>query len=345
MKTLPLVGLRVVEVAQLVSGPYCGTLLAQLGATVVKVEPPQGDMARHFAPFVNDDSAYYRSVNRGKDEVRLELGSEQGRARLEDLLADADVLIHNMRPDAARRAGIASEELRVRFPNLIVCSISAYGGGAERRDGVGVDLIFQAESGLMSITGFPDGPPMRAGTNVPDFFSALAAFSGIMVAIHQRQATGRAPRVDISLMEATLALQTCWLAAHSAGGKLSRMGNGSPFTSPTGSFETSDSHVVVSVTNEGQWAKFCGILGRLEMLQDERFSSNENRCQNRAELEGTILPIFRTRSTQDWVQAFKAAGLGAARPADYDEVLVTWADLFQWEDGIAMANLPFRLED
>ena len=341
----PLAGIRVLEVAQLVSGPYCGTLLAELGASVVKVEPPHGDMARNFGPFVDGESAYFRAVNRGKETVNLDLNDQSDREVMEKLLADADIFITNMSPAAANRNSLSQEQLTARHPRLIVCSISGYGSEGMNAERVGVDLIFQAESGLMSITGYPGGPPTRVGTNVPDFFGALSAFSGIMVALRSRDVNNVIEHVEVSLMEATLAMQTCWLAAHSAGSGLDRMGNGSPFSSPTGSFETADGFLVVSIVNNHQWARFCEILGQPDWREDQRFATNDLRCINRDTLESLMKPVLGKRPAQDWRDDLNRGGVGAAVPTDYEDVLSDWNDWFHWVDGVAIAGLPFRVQN
>lgn len=339
----PLDGIKVVEVAQLVSGPYCGMLLAEQGAHVTKVEPPQGDMARQFGPFVDSGSAYFEAVNRGKEFIRCDLRSAEDRAHLDGLIAEADVFITNMRVSAAARVGLDLDTLRAKHPSLVVCSISAYDSRGGRSSDVGVDLIFQAESGLMDITGYADGFPTRVGTNVPDFYAAMSAFSGTMSALFQRQRTGTAPLVEVSLLGAAMSMQTCWMAAHSAGPGLARMGNGSPFSSPTGMFSTADGWLVISIVNDAHFAKFCDALGLPGLAEDEHFATNDARCRHRHHLEATIQPALLQRSAEGWVKLLRSRGLPAARPTSYDDILRAESDMIDWQGDIALAPPPFRI--
>jgi crotonobetainyl-CoA:carnitine CoA-transferase CaiB-like acyl-CoA transferase len=340
----PLDGVRVVELAQLVAGPYCGTLLAGLGADVVKIEPAGGDMARQFGPFQGGESAYFRSVNHGKRPLTLSFGEPAARAELARHLDEADVLIHNMRPAAARRLGVTGARLHATHPRLVVCEISAFGTEGALADRVGVDLVAQAESGLMSVTGFPGGPPTRAGTNVPDFFAAVTATAGVLAALRERDRTGVAPTVAMSLLQATVAMQTCWIAAEAAGGEITRLGNGSPFTAPTGAYRAADRDVVVSVVNDEHWRRFCAILGLAELVTDPRFGTNDDRCAHRADLDPLVAARFGTRPAADWVAALREAGLPAGLALAYGEVRDTYPHLFDTDDfGVAVARPPFEL--
>lgn len=340
---LPLQGIRVVELAQLVSGPYCGSLLAGLGAEVIKIEPPAGDMARQFGPFVSSDSAYFESVNRGKTCVRLDLSTDQGRERLVEYLTGADVLIHNMRLAAARRLGIDAATVRSRFPDLIVCEISAFGADDHSHKRVGVDLVFQAEAGFMHVTGHPGGPPTRGGTNVPDFFAALSATSGVLAALLARERTSRVSTVEVSLLDATLAMQTCWFAAHTAGHPIVKLGNGSVFSSPTGSYETADRDIVISIVHDQHWRILCDVLGASDLPDDPRFITNDLRCQNRQDLDEILQTLFRSRRATEWVATLTEAGLPAGICRNYDEVVGAWSERFDWGRGYAIAPPPFRL--
>lgn len=338
----PLGGVRVVELAQLVSAPYCGTLLAELGAEVVKIEPPRGDMARQFGPFLDGESVYYRAVNRGKRCLTADLSTDSGRNVLMREIAAADVLLHNLRVDAAQRLGIAGAQLRQAHPRLVICEVSAFGTDDER---VGVDLVFQAESGLMRVTGQPGGPPTRAGTNVPDFYAAMCAFGAVLTALRERDRTGRAPMVSLSLLGTTLAMQTCWIAAHAAGGEIGQLGNASPFSSPTGSFAASDRDVVVSVVNDDHWWRFCAVMDRPDLAEDERFADNQGRCDHRAELQALLQPLFRFRPAAAWQAKFRTAGLPIALALDYSEVRQQWPQFFVDRDGVTVPVPPFRLAD
>ena len=336
----PLSGVRVVELAQLVSAPYCGTLLAQLGADVVKVEPPRGDMSRQFGPFVNGESAYFQAVNRDKRMRTLDLSTTDGGAALAAELDDADVLLHNLRVGAARRLGLAADRLREMHPRLVVCDVSAFGPDDDR---VGVDLVFQAESGLMHVTGRPGDPPTRAGTNVPDFYAAMCAFGGVLAALRERDRTGTAPAVSVSVLGATIAMQTCWYAAHAAGSDIGQLGNGSPFSAPTGSYAAQDRTVVVSVVNDAHWQHFCRVLDRADLAVDPRFADNRSRCAHRDELDGLLAATFSGRTAARWQADFHNAGLPLSLVHDYDEVRCASPQFFDDQDGLAVPKAPFRL--
>jgi CoA:oxalate CoA-transferase len=344
MTVRPLEGVRVVELAQLVSGPLCGTMLADLGAEVLKVEPPSGDLSRQFGPFraADGESAFFLAANRGKRSVQLDLREDGARAELERLLASADVLIHNMRVDAARRLRVDAVSVTARHPRLVVCEITAFGTG-EDADRVGVDLIFQAEAGLMSVTGEPHGGPLRTGPHIPDVFAASIATTGVLAALRERDRGGRTPIVSVSMLDATLALQTCWIAAHSGGLPMGRLGNASPFSAPTGAFAASDREVVISVVSDAHWARLCAVLGVPDLVADPRFASNAARCRNRDELVALLAPAFAARPAEEWVRALDAAGLPAAIARSYDEVLERWGDRFADDDGIAITPRPWRV--
>jgi CoA:oxalate CoA-transferase len=183
---LPLAGIRVVELGALVAAPYCGMLLADLGAEVVKVEPPEGDMARQFAPFVNDESAFFMSVNRGKRSVRLDVKDPTALAAVKELVSRADVVIHNYRTGVAERLGLGYDDLSADNAGLVYCAVSGFGPTGPMAKRPGIDLIFQAESGMLSVTGTPDGPPVKVGTNAADVYAATTAALCIVAALGQR---------------------------------------------------------------------------------------------------------------------------------------------------------------
>jgi CoA:oxalate CoA-transferase len=342
MDGLPLSGVRVLELAQLVAGPYCATLLGALGADVQKVEPVGGDFSRTFGPFVGGRSTFYESVNAGKPTERLDLGSEEGRERLEVLLAQSDVLVHNMTPRAAARLGLSGEELATRYPDLILCAISAFGEEGEEARRTGVDLLFQAESGLMSVTGTPGGPPLRVGTNVPDFYAAAMAALGVTAALYERRAEGTARAVHVSLLDATVALQACWFGMLGAGVTPQQLGNESPFTMPTGTFRAADGEILISIVSDRHWRLLGELLG-LSPETVEAYGTNPVRCENRAEVRETVEAALSARGADEWVELLIEAGLPAGRVRTHREVHAQRPDLFRDVDGIPVARSPIRL--
>jgi crotonobetainyl-CoA:carnitine CoA-transferase CaiB-like acyl-CoA transferase len=318
----PYEGLRVVELGSLVSVPFCGMMLGDLGAEVIKVEPPAGDMAREFGPFIAGESAFFLSVNRNKRSVVLDLKDERAHRWLLELVDTADVLLHNFRVGVAERLGLDYATLSKRNPRLVYCAVSAFGPDGPGATRPGVDLIFQAESGMLGVTGEEGGGPVKIGTNAADVYGATTAAACIGAALHHRQTTGRGCRVDVSLRDALLALQACWAAIHlSQGEQPVRLGTSSPFTAPTEVFQAADGAVAVAVVNERHWQRFCAVLELGEgAATDERYGSNVARVEHRAELTALLAPRFAQRTVAEWVDRFDAAGIPVGRVMDYAEV-------------------------
>lgn len=322
-RTTPLSGIRVVELGALVAAPYCGMLLADLGADVIKVEPPEGDMARQFAPFVGGgESAFFLAVNRGKRSVAVDLREEQGRETVRDLIASADVVLHNYRTGVAERLGLGYDELDAINPRLVYCAISGYGPEGPMARRPGIDLLFQAESGMMAITGEADGPPVKVGTNAADVYAATMASTTILAALVERAATGRGARIDISLRDAFLALQACWVSSYLATGEQpARLGAASPFTAPTDVFPTKDDSIVLAVVNDKHWRIFRDVLELPIDPADDRYIDNEARVRNAAALRELVVVALSARTTAEWLDAFASARIPAGRVLDYSGVV------------------------
>lgn len=318
-RTTPLSGIRVVELGALVAAPYCGMLLADLGADVIKVEPPEGDMARQFAPFVEGgESAFFLSVNRGKRSIALDLHEEKGRATVRDLIASADVVLHNYRTGVAERLGLGYDDLAQINPRLVYCAISGYGPRGPMARRPGIDLLFQAESGMMAITGEPDGLPTKVGTNAADVYAATMASTTILAALVDRSSTGRGTRIDVSLRDAFLALQACWVSSYLATGEQpARLGAASPFTAPTDVFPTKDDSIVLAVVNDKHWWILCDVLGLPVDPADPQYVDNEARVRNASTLREMVVDALSARTTAEWIDAFDSAGIPAGRVLDY----------------------------
>lgn len=318
----PLAGLRVLELGSLVSVPFCGMLLGDLGAEVIKVEPPVGDMSREFGPFVGGESAFFMAVNRNKRSVVLDLKEERARNWLLALVDTADIVLHNFRVGVAERLGLGYEALAERNPRIIYCAVSAFGPDGPDASRPGVDLIFQAESGMLGVTGEEGGGPMKIGTNAADVYGATTAAACIGAALHQRAQTGLGCRVDVSLRDALLSLQACWAAIYLATGRQpERTGTASPFTAPTETFEAADGPVAVAVVNERHWQRFCVALELGEEVAGEpRYGSNVARVEHRAELRELLAPRFARRTVQEWVERFAQEGIPVGRVMDYADV-------------------------
>lgn len=319
----PLEGIRVLELGALVAAPYCGMLLADLGADVVKVEPPEGDMARQFAPFVDGgESAFFLSVNRGKRSVRVDLKDPEALSWVRALASRSDVLVHNFRTGVVERLGLGYDDLADSSPGLVYCAISGFGPTGPMARRPGIDLLFQAESGMMAITGSADGPAAKVGTNAADVYAATTAAACINAALVGRSVSGRGSRIDVSLRDAFLALQACWFTSFLATGEQpGRLGAASPFTAPTDVFETADGTIVLAVVNGKHWEIFCRTLGLDDLLHDPRYADNESRVRYAAELRSRVDVALGQQSTAHWLATFERAAIPAGQVLDYQQVV------------------------
>ncbi|MBN9155544.1 MAG: CoA transferase [Microbacterium sp.] len=317
----PLAGVRVLELGALVAAPYCGMLLADLGADVIKVEPPEGDMAREFPPFENGESTFFLAVNRGKRSVSVDLRTEQSREQVRALALSSDVVLHNYRTGVAERLGLGYEDLASENPALVYCSISGFGPTGPMAQRPGIDLLFQAESGMMAITGERGGKPVKVGTNAADVYAATVASSCILAALVERSSTGRGARIDVPLRDAFLALQACWFTGFLATGEQpERLGAGSPFTAPTDVYPTRDDVIVLAVVNQKHWRILCTTLGAPEWIEDARFKDNAGRVRHASVLASLVSDALAVRTTDEWIGVFEEAGIPAGRVLDYNAV-------------------------
>ncbi len=320
----PLSGTTVIDLTRVLSGPYCTMVLADLGARVIKIEHPvRGDDTRHWGPpFVATESAYFLSINRNKESLTLDFKKPEGRAVLDRLLADADVMVENFRPGTLDDVGLGAEALTQRYPRLICCSISGYGQTGPRREEPGYDAVMQAEGGLMSITGERDGPPYRLGVAITDIVSGLFAAQGVLAALFARTTTGRGQRIDIGMLDATAALLTYQAGAYFVTGEVpARMGNRHPTITPYESFETADGDLVIAGGNDDIWRRLCGALELDGLADDPRFRTNKDRVANRNELRPILERALKTRSRADWVERLAKVGVPCGSVREISEVL------------------------
>ncbi|MGH6653069.1 MAG: CaiB/BaiF CoA transferase family protein [Sphingopyxis sp.] len=289
----PLQGIRVVELARVLAGPWCGQLLADLGAEVVKVERPGGgDDTREWGPpFVtgadgaNLGAAYYHSTNRGKRSVSIDIASAEGQAVVRALLADADVVIENYKVGGLVKYGLDPARLRADFPQLVICSITGFGQTGPYAHRAGYDYIVQAMSGFMSLTGDPDGPPQKAGIAYADIFTGMYSAVAILAALRRRDVSGAGAHIDMALLDSQVAVLANQAANYLASGVApKRMGNAHVNVVPYQVFATADGQLVIAVGNDGQYRKLCAILGEPQWADDPRFVNNAARLANRAEL-------------------------------------------------------------
>lgn len=320
----PLAGIKVVDLTRILAGPYCTQALADAGADVVKVEEPsKGDDTRGWGPpFIEGESAYFLSVNRGKRGITLNLKDPRGGDILWRLLDHADVLVENYRPGTLDRLGFSYDAVRARRPALVYASISGYGADGPWGGRPGYDAVVQGEGGLMSITGAPDGPPFKVGASLVDVLAGMSAFQGILLALLRRQSTGEGARVEASLLESLLPTLTyhasTWLLA---GHVPARLGNRHPSLAPYETFEAADGHVIVGVGSEPLWRSFCALLGRSDLAADPRFQTNPQRVANYDALRAVLAPILRSRTVGDWLSALGEAGIPCGRVRTVAEAL------------------------
>jgi CoA:oxalate CoA-transferase len=318
---LPLKGVKVLELGALVAAPYCSMLLADLGAEVVKIEPPGGDMSREFGPFLRGESSFFMSVNRGKKSVCLDLKNPLTLEWVLRLVADSDVVLHNFRTGVAEKLGLGYEEINKVNPRAIYCAISGFGPTGSMGDRPGIDLIFQAESGMISITGTPEGPPVKVGSNAADVYAATMSAFAIMTGLYQRNITGVGSRVDVALRDAFVALQACWFGSFFADGQIpQKLGAASPFTAPTDIFKTLDSEIVLAVVNEKHWKLFCNVLEIPELMDDKLFANNISRLANVSALKIILEKKLILKTTSVWLKLFELAKIPAGRVLNYDDI-------------------------
>jgi len=323
LPTGPLAGLRVIDASTVLAGPYCTMLLGDLGAEVIKVEPPEGDSTRGWGPpWVGEAGAdgrrtasYYLAVNRNKRGLRLDLKSPEGAEILRRLLADADVLVENLRGDAFARLGFDEAALKALNPSLVHLAITGYGTSGPAADRPGYDFIIQATSGLMSITGAADdegGQPTKVGVAISDVVTGMLGAVGLLAALvgREREAgpgAGRGQRVDVSILGATLAsLVNQAQNAFAGGAAPGRLGNAHPNIVPYETFETADGAIAIGVGSERQWRRLCVALGLPELTEDPRFAANGGRVEHRAELRVLLAARFLERTSEAWTTALEA---------------------------------------
>jgi crotonobetainyl-CoA:carnitine CoA-transferase CaiB-like acyl-CoA transferase len=306
----PLAGLLVADFSRILAGPYASMLLADLGADVVKVESPSGDDTRTWRPPVRGDvSTYYLAINRNKRSIALDLRDAADAALARELAARADVVLENFRPGGLVKYGLDYDSVAAANERVIYASISGFGSG-KGASVPGYDLMVQAVSGLMSLTGDPAGPPYRAGISVFDVMSGMQSVIGILAALHHREVSGRGQHVEVNLMSAALSGLVNHTSAYVAGGTVPyRMGNAHPSLFPYEPLPAKDGDIIVIAGNDGQFAKLCAVLGIPELVDDPRFRHNQDRTANRDELRPYLVERLALRTKDEWFRELLAAGV------------------------------------
>lgn len=345
-----LAGIKVLELARVLAGPWCGMTLADLGADVIKLEPPAGDDTRGWGPPFRDGlSAYFACCNRNKRSIALDLRLPESRSVVEALIKQSDILIENYRTGGAETLGVDYATAKKINPEIIYCSISGYGRTGPDADKPGYDFAIQAEAGLMSITGAVDGMPYRTGTAVADIATGQNAAMAIMAALIHRMKTGEGQAIEISLFDSQLQLlANSASAVLFSGNDAKRLGNQHPSIVPYQVFSANDGYFVLAVASEKLWRECCAVLGRNDLLEDGRYANNASRVVHRDTLIGEMEKMFALESLSYWTGLFEQAGIPIAPINSVKQAIehaVTTARDMQIECGnVAMIGSPLKLE-
>jgi crotonobetainyl-CoA:carnitine CoA-transferase CaiB-like acyl-CoA transferase len=320
----PLSGISVLDFSHALAGPYCTLLLADYGAAVYKIESPDaGDPARGWGPpFVGNQASYFLGMNRGKRSVSISLKSPEGIELCLRLMEKVDIVIENFRPGTMSRLGLGYEHARARNPRLIYCSISGYGQNGPLRDEPAMDLILQASSGLMSVTGTRDGRQVRCGHSVADVTAGMFALIGILMALRARDVSGSGQFVDVSMFDSMISTMTSNFMIYLGSGKLPEpLGTSYSSIVPYGTFPTKDTDIAIAVGSEKLWRAFGPAIGHAELVDDPAYSTNRLRVTNRSDLEPRLAEIFKAETAENWLAKLRAAGVPASPIGRFDEVV------------------------
>ena len=317
-------GLRVLDLSRIMSGPFATMTLADLGADVIKIEDHRaGDDTRAWAPpYQGDQAAYFLSVNRNKRSLAVDLKDPECRELVCELARTADVIVENFRPGTAARLGLGYEDVCAVNPGIVYASISGYGQTGPYREEPGYDAIAQALSGMMSVTGEPDGPPVRFGVAGADLTAGMWATIGILAALHERKRTGHGQWVDVSLLDGQIAWLTYISSGYFATGRVPvRYGSAHPTIVPYQAFPTADGHIMIAVGNDGLWRRFAPAVGLGDLAEDPRYATNPDRVRNRDELLPLIEKALAARDAAEWSEVLAKAGVPAGRINTVDQAL------------------------
>jgi crotonobetainyl-CoA:carnitine CoA-transferase CaiB-like acyl-CoA transferase len=314
----PLSNIRVLDLTRVLAGPWATQMLADFGAEVIKIEKPgEGDDTRGWGPpFLKNpdgsrgDAAYFLSTNRGKTSVCIDMASPEGQKLIRALAAKSDVVIENFKVGGLKKYGLDYDSLKAVNPKLIYCSITGFGQDGPYAQRAGYDFMIQGMAGFMSVTGEPDGQPMKAGVAFADIFTGLHAVIGITAALFHRERTGEGQYLDLALLDSQVAVLANQASNYLVGGKVpGRLGNAHPNIVPYQTFETADGYIIIAVGTDRQFKEYCAIIGVAELANDERFKSNRGRVENRAALIPLLTDPMKARTTSAWVAALEAAAV------------------------------------
>ena len=320
--TQPLAGVGVVEFCNVAAGPFCGSLLADLGATVTKIESPSGDTLRSWPPLNEGFSENFASLNRNKRSIALDLKNQAHRQQALGLVAEADVVIENNRPGVMDRLGLGYDELRRGRTDLIYCSMSAFGQEGPRSSQGGFDVTVQAIAGIMSVTGEADGPPVKCGVPVSDFAAGLYAAFAVSSVLARVRAGGKGAHIDVPMQGVSLAIAALQTSEFfGTGNDPQRLGSAHPRNAPYEAFQAEDDYFVVAAGNDNLWRIVCEIVERPDLVEDPRFGSTIDRATNQADLKSILEEVFRTRSVAHWLAVFAERGVPSGPINTYSAAL------------------------
>ena len=318
----PLKGIRVLDLTRVLAGPYCAMLLGDMGAEVIKVEEPgKGDDTRGWPPFSGGESTYFMSVNRNKKSITLNLKAPEGRELLKKLVKKSDVVLENFRTGTMEKLGLGYATLAKLNPRLVYCAISGFGESGPESHRGGYDLIVQAESGVMDLTGFADGPPVKVGNSIADLVAGMSGAHGVTLALLARQRTRRGQKVEVAMLDVMASLLTYQAGMYlNAGRTPARRGNEHPSIVPYEVFKASDGYLALGVANNSLWERCCAALERPELAKDPRYATEASRVEHRATLVPLLNQILGARSGEEWMKRLEAVGVPAGRIRTVPEV-------------------------
>jgi CoA:oxalate CoA-transferase len=352
----PLEGIKVLDLTRVLAGPYATMILSDLGADVIKIEQPEiGDESRNFGPFKNSFSLYFMSVNRGKRSITLDLKTDRGKDIFKQLVKQSDILVENFRPGTMKKLGLDYDTLASEHPALIYAACSGFGQTGPFAEKGAYDMIIQGMGGIISITGEPDGPPVRVGTSISDITAALFTTIGILSALHNRNSTRKGQLVDVAMLDSLVAVLENAIVRYFATDEIPQpLGSRHPAITPFEAFESADGHIIIAIGNDTLWAKFCEHVGQKNLISDPRFSTNAERTANHSELFPILSEIMRQRTTDEWIDALENIGVPCGPINTIDKVVnhpqVQARDMIahvihQMTGAVEVPGLPIKLSD
>ncbi|MFC1900862.1 CaiB/BaiF CoA transferase family protein [Chloroflexota bacterium] len=309
----PLDGIRVLDLSWILAGPYCTMILSDLGAEIIKVERPgTGDLARGNGPFIDGVSSYFLSLNRGKKSISIDLQTPRGKELCLELASKSDILVENFVPGTMERLGLDYNTVSKQNPKIIYASISGFGQTGPYAQTRALDIVVQAMSGMMSVTGEPDGQPLKPGVSLGDITAGMYTAIGILAAVNERKKSGKGQMLDISMLDCQIAtLENAFARYFNTGETPGRYGSRHPSYTPFQAFQTKDSYIVVAMVGgtRNQWQMFCAITGLLDMVDDERYQTGESRTQHYEELEPVLNKVFLSKTSEQWIKELTDIGI------------------------------------